>query len=109
MKEKFIITKNAIDLINDLEKENGKIIIYQGSGCCDGSIPLCLSKNDFKLGTNDILIAKSNDIEFYAHSSQNEYYSHLQLILDITDGNGSEYSLEFGTGKRFILNRKPLN
>ncbi len=109
MKEKFIITKNALSLINELEKENGKIIIYQGSGCCDGSIPLCLAKSDFKLGTNDILLAKSNDIEFYVHSSQNEYYSHLQLILDITDGNGSEYSLEFGTGKRFILNRKPLN
>lgn len=99
----FKITDNAIKLIETLLKEYKEIIIYQGSGCCDGSIPICMDANDFKIGSNDVLLFKNNLIKFYVHNTQVEYYQYLSLTLDVKDGNGSEYSIEYGTNQHFVL------
>jgi len=34
--------------------------------------------------------------------SQFEYWKHTQLIIDVVAGNGGMFSLEGGTGKRFL-------
>jgi hypothetical protein len=34
---------------------------------------------------------------------QFEYWKHTQLMLDVTNGRGSSFSLEIPLGKRFII------
>ena len=40
-------TKEALDLIREIQEEYGEVIFHQSGGCCDGSAPMCFSKNDF--------------------------------------------------------------
>ena len=100
---RVIATDSALDLIKDMQCANGEIIFYQSGGCCDGSVPYCYQKDDFKIGENDILLGLIGGVKFYIHKAQFEYWKHTQLIIDAQTGNGSEFSLEYGSGKRFVL------
>ena len=67
-------------------------------------MPICALKSDFILGESHRLIGNIGGANFYLHQSLLEYYNSTQLIIDATEGNGSEYSLEYGSGWRFSLN-----
>ncbi|RDU63186.1 DUF779 domain-containing protein [Helicobacter sp. MIT 14-3879] len=101
--KKVIATDSALKLIQSLKKEYKELIFYQSGGCCDGSTPYCYEKNDFKIGENDLLLGEIDSVPFYIHKAQYEYFKHTQLILNALEENGSEFSLEYGTGKSFIL------
>lgn len=101
--EHVVATANALELINKLKNEYGELIFHQSGGCCDGSVPLCYEAKDFKVGSNDTLLGTIGGVPFYIHNTQLEYYKHTQLIIDAKKGNGSEYSLEYGSGEMFFL------
>ena len=101
--EKVIATEAAVELIQKLKEENGNIIFYQSGGCCDGSVPFCYLAEDFKIGENDLLLGQIGGVNFYIHKAQYEYWKFMQLIINAIEGNGSEYSLEYGMGKHFVV------
>ncbi len=39
---------------------------------------------------------------FYIGGEQFAYWAHTQLIIDVVAGNGGMFSLDNGTGKRFL-------
>lgn len=98
------VSQNAANLLKELKGEytNG-IILYLSSGCCDGSALLCYQKDDFKLGSSDILLGVAENVGIYTHKSNLGYLKDSIFTLDTTEGNGSEYSLEYGKDIHFVF------
>jgi uncharacterized protein len=44
--------------------------------------------------------------KFYMGADQFEYWKHTQLILNVTPGRGSSFSLEIPLGVRFFIESK---
>jgi uncharacterized protein (DUF779 family) len=47
-------------------------------------------------------IGEIDGVPFYIGADQFEYWKHTQLIIDVVTGNGGMFSLENGSGKRFL-------
>jgi uncharacterized protein (DUF779 family) len=96
-------TEAANILIDSLKEKYGEMIFHQSGGCCDGSAPMCYPKGEFYLGGSDVELGIAHGIHFYMSSSQFSYWEHTHLTLDAIPGNGGQFSLENGTGMRFII------
>ena len=102
------ITDKAIEIVEKLKKEHGKLIFHQSGGCCDGSSPMILKEVDMYLDSSDILVGKVSGVNFYMNRDQFEYWKHTHLTVDITAGRGSSFSLEIPLGLRFIIQSRIL-
>lgn len=96
----------AIELIAALKKQHGKLMFHQSGGCCDGSQPMCFEEGEFRVGYSDVCIGKVEGVDFWMAKDQFEYWKHTQLMLDVTNGRGSSFSLEIPLGKRFFIQSK---
>jgi uncharacterized protein (DUF779 family) len=96
-------TEAANKLIDSLKEKYGEIIFHQSGGCCDGSAPMCYPKGEFYLGGSDVEVGITHGVYFYMGASQFSYWEHTHLTLDAIPGNGGQFSLENGTGMRFII------
>lgn len=102
MIKRVTVTEKAEEVIKQLQKRFGDLEFHQSGGCCDGSAPMCFQKGDFKIGESDVLLGNIASCNFYMSKDQFEYWKHTQLIIDITKGRGSSFSLEIPLGLRFI-------
>jgi len=96
-------TAKAIELIETLRAQHGPLLFHQSGGCCDGSSPMCYPQNDFIVGDLDVLLGEIAGAPFYISPSQFEYWKHTQLTIDVVEGRGGMFSLENGTGSRFLV------
>jgi hypothetical protein len=85
-----------------LRADNGDILFHQSGGCCDGSAPMCYPQGDFLVGDNDVKLGEIGGAPFYIGAAQFEYWKHTQLIIDVVPGQGGMFSLDNGTGVRFL-------
>lgn len=106
--ERIAITTAAKKTLTSLQKEHGELIFHQSGGCCDGSSPMLIPKNDMYLDESDILLGNINGVNFYMNKDQFEYWKHTHLTVDITKGRGSSFSLEIPLGLRFIIKSRLL-
>jgi uncharacterized protein (DUF779 family) len=67
---------------------------------------MCFEKGEFKVGGSDVQIGTIADCAFYMSKDQFEYWKHTQLLIDITPGRGSSFSLEIPLGLRFIVHSR---
>ena len=104
--KRILVTEAAIKLIKKLKLDFGELIFHQSGGCCDGSSPMCFEKNDFKMGSSDVGLGEIEGCEFWMSKDQFEYWKHTQLLIDITPGRGSSFSLEIPLGLRFIVHSR---
>ena len=95
-------TPEAVELINLLRSEHGNVLFHQSGGCCDGSAPMCYPTGDYMVGDDDVHLGTIGGAEVYISSSQFAYWQHTQLIIDVVPGRGGMFSLENGSGKRFL-------
>lgn len=102
------ITEEAAEVLPGLKEQHGELIFHQSGGCCDGSSPMLLPKEDFYLDDNDILLGEVAGIPFYMSHDQFEYWKHTHLTVDITTGRGASFSLEIPLGKRFLIKSRML-
>lgn len=109
MTKRILATGAAINLIEQLKKENGPLMFHQSGGCCDGSQPMCFLSGEFKIGGSDVLLGEIADTPFYMNRDQFEYWKHTQLTLDVTPGRGSSFSLEIPLGVRFYIHSRIFN
>lgn len=100
---KVIATEESIKVIQELQSIHGDLLFHQSGGCCDGSAPMCYPKDEFRIGENDVYLGDIENSAFYMSSFQYEYWKHTQLIIDITKGRGSSFSLEIPMGLRFVV------
>jgi uncharacterized protein (DUF779 family) len=96
-------TSDALELIAVLRERHGPIMFFQSGGCCDGSAPMCYPAGEFNVSETDVYLGDLDDAPFYIGREQFEYWQHTQLIIDVVPGNGGMFSLDNGTGKRFLL------
>ena len=96
-------TDKALALIEQLKKLHGPLMFHQSGGCCDGSQPMCFTDGEFKVGSSDVWMGTISNCKFYMGADQFEYWKHTQLILDVTPGRGSSFSLEIPLGVRFFI------
>jgi uncharacterized protein (DUF779 family) len=100
--ERVLITEEAKKIIDKLRAQYGPLMFHQSGGCCDGSQPMCFEKGEFKVGGSDVWLGEVYGCDFFMNNDQFEYWQHTQLILDITPGRGSSFSLEIPLGLRFF-------
>ena len=103
---RILATEAALQLIERLKKLHGPLMFHQSGGCCDGSAPMCFEEGEFRVGSNDICLGIIGGCKFYMSADQFEYWKHTQLILDVTPGRGSSFSLEIPLGLRFCIQSK---
>ncbi|WP_019038409.1 DUF779 domain-containing protein [Psychroflexus tropicus] len=103
------ITEKAEKVLNELKSKHGEVIFHQSGGCCDGSSPMLLPKEDFYLDDSDVLLGEVGGVNFYMNEAQFEYWKHTHLTVDITEGRGSSFSLEIPEGYRFIIQSRLLS
>jgi len=102
MVERVIATEKAIELIEKLKTAHGPLLFHQSGGCCDGSAPMCYPINEFKTGSQDVLLGTIAGCPVYIGGAQFERWAHTQLIIDVVPGRGSGFSVESPEGVRFL-------
>ena len=95
-------TAAALELIETLRAQHGDVLFHQSGGCCDGSAPMCYPVGDYIVGDRDVNLGTIGGAQVFISRSQFEYWQHTQLIIDVVSGRGGMFSLENGTGKRFL-------
>ena len=101
--DRVVATDAALDMIGELRKRHGPVMFFQSGGCCDGSAPMCYPEGDFNVSDTDVYLGDLGGARFYMGREQFAYWEHTQLIIDVVAGNGGMFSLDNGTGRRFLL------
>lgn len=99
---RVVATEATLAFLTTLKDKYGPLMFFQSGGCCDGSSPLCYAVNDFHIGDDDVYLGDLDGTPFFIGHDQFEYWQHTQLIIDVIDGMGGMFSLDNGTGKRFL-------
>lgn len=100
--ERVTATPAALAFIEELRRRHGPLMFFQSGGCCDGSAPMCYAAGEFNLGDADVHLGNLDGVPFYMGAEQFAYWEHTQLIIDVVAGNGGMFSLDNGTGRRFL-------
>ncbi len=100
--ERVTATPAALDMLATLRQKYGPLMFFQSGGCCDGSAPMCYAAGEFDISDSDVYLGNLNGTPFYMGLEQFAYWEHTQLIIDVVDGNGGMFSLDNGTGRRFL-------
>lgn len=107
--ERVIATDEALAFIDELRAKHGEVLFHQSGGCCDGSSPMCYPAGEFRVGQRDVLLGEIGGAKFYMSAPQFEYWKHTQLIIDVVPGHGGMFSLDNGTGRRFLVRSRLLD
>lgn len=99
---RVVATDAAREFIAALRQKHGALMFFQSGGCCDGSAPMCYAMGDFAVSDTDVYLGSIDGTPFYMDCQQFEYWRHTQLIIDVVDGNGGMFSLDNGSGRRFL-------
>jgi uncharacterized protein (DUF779 family) len=99
---RVLATDAACALIANLTAQHGEILFHQSGGCCDGSSPMCFKVGEYSLAPDDVELGDIAGAKFYMSGSQFEYWKNTQLIIDVVPGMGGMFSLENGSGRRFL-------
>ncbi len=100
--DRVIATEAALQMIAELRGRHGPLMFFQSGGCCDGSAPMCYPNGEFSISDTDVYLGNLDGAPFYMGLEQFAYWEHTQLIIDVVAGNGGMFSLDNGTGRRFL-------
>jgi hypothetical protein len=106
MIDRVVATEAAQGLIAQLRARHGEVFFYQSHGCCDGSTPMCLAPGEMTPGAGDVQLGTVAGAAFWLSLAQRDYLANLQLTLDVAPGCNGSYSLEDGSGQRFVLHMR---
>ncbi len=102
MIDRVVATRQALALIEKLTRQHGPLMFHQSGGCCDGSAPMCYPLGEFRTGASDVRLGVIGGAPFYIGAAQFDYWRRTQLVIDVTPGRGSGFSLEAPEGLRFL-------
>ena len=100
--DRVTATDTALQMIAELRTRHGPLMFFQSGGCCDGSAPMCYPAGEFAISDTDVYLGNLDGAPFYMGLEQFAYWEHTQLIIDVVAGNGGMFSLDNGTGRRFL-------
>ncbi len=97
-------TEKVKDLLDKIREDHGDIILYMSGGCCDGTVPICFTKDEFKVGENDIKVGSIFGCDFFMAKDQFEYHKNSHITIDVLEGRASGFSLETMYDCKFVAN-----
>ncbi|MFZ4261138.1 DUF779 domain-containing protein [Sphingobacterium sp. HJSM2_6] len=104
MTTRIAVTKDALELIQQLQEKHGDLMFYQAGGCCEGTQPQCFEKGGFFPRMNDAMIGLVAGFEFWIDRDLFEYWKYSHFTLDVLEGFGpGGFSLETPLGKTFKI------
>ncbi|MEM7108294.1 MAG: DUF779 domain-containing protein [Bacteroidota bacterium] len=103
IQQKVIATAEAVAVIERLKNKHGELIFHFSGGCCDGSAPMCFTKEEFYIDQSDVLLGEISGCGFYMSHDQWNYYKNSALTLDVATHGPSSFSLETSLGVRFNI------
>jgi len=96
-------TDAALDLLAEIKSRHGDdLLFHQSGGCCDGSAPMCFAASDYMVGPQDVCLGRIGSVPFYMNRDQHDRWKHTTLTIDAVVGMGGMFSLDNGTGRRFL-------
>ena len=98
---KITATENAIQVVEMLKLKHGNILFEQTSGCCDGTVPLCLKADGHYISSQLVIVGHIAGVPYYMEKRQLRYLEHIQIEIDVMDGPGASFSLESAEGYGF--------
>ena len=102
-KMKVSATQSALNLLSELQDKYGeKLMFHQSGGCCDGSAPMCFPAKEYQVGSSDVKLGDIDGTPFYMNEDQYEKWKNTDLTIDAVKGIGGMFSLDNGTGQRFL-------
>lgn len=99
---RVVITTRAIALLKSLKERHGPLLFHQSGGCCDGSVPLCLPQDEFRVGARDVLLDVVEGTPFYVDELHFQLPGNQKLLLDAVASESDSFSLECADGMRFV-------
>jgi uncharacterized protein (DUF779 family) len=93
-------TPAALTALARLREQRGPVVLYQTSGCCGGSSPICFVRGDLLIGDGDLLLGRVGDCPVYIDDRLYEIWKHTQLIIDVAAGAPEAFSLPAGEQKQ---------
>lgn len=99
---RVVATPAAMALITRLRDKYGPVMFHQSGGCCDGSSPMCYPVGDYLVAPDDVKLGEIGGAAFFISPAQFEYWRHTQVVIDVVEGMGGMFSLDNGTGLRFL-------
>lgn len=103
------ITEEASIVLEKIKSKHGDLIFHQSGGCCDGTAPMLLEKDEFYIDDNDVLLGQILDINYFISKDQFTYWKHSFLTIDVVVGRGASFSLEIPLGVRFLIRSRLLS
>ncbi len=100
---KVTATESAIQVVEMLKSKYGNILFEQTSGCCDGTVPLCLEADGHYISSQLVIVGHIADVPYYIEKNQLRFLEHTQIEVDVMDGQGASFSLESSEGYGFIM------
>ncbi len=99
---KIVITPKAAAVLKALKERYGPVLFHQSGGCCDGSVPLCLRQDEFRIGARDKLLDVVDDTPFYVDDFHYPFLAGERLVLDVIPSQGDSFSLESADELKFV-------
>ena len=100
------ITDKAAEVVRKLKDQHGEVIFHQSGGCCDGTAPMMIEKEDFYLDDSDIYLGELEAVPYYMSEDMYDIWKYTHITVDVTEGRGSTFSLEIPLGLRFIIHSR---
>jgi uncharacterized protein len=97
------ITPEAAQLVRRLREQNGALLFHISGGCCEGSAPMCLPVEDFRVGSRDVRIGEIEGCPVYAGAGQHEYLKDAAIEIGVATSEVESFSIEAPEGMRFTL------
>lgn len=104
--EKLVATEKAIEVIKLMKEKHGNILFEQSSGCCDGTVPICIQADGHYISSQLVRVGEIAEVPYYIDKHQAEYLKHMQIIVDVMEGRGASFSLESAEGYAFLMQSK---
>lgn len=94
----------ALEFLEQLKSSYGaNLLFYQSGGSCGGSSPMCFEQKEFAIGDSNVLLGEIGNVPFYLNYDQYSRWLHTNLVIDVVGGMGGMFSLDNGTGRRFLV------
>jgi hypothetical protein len=81
-------------MLERLTAERGPLAIFQSGGCCDGTSPICVQREEeLPPGTNNVLLGEVAATPFYVDAEQYRRWGRPAFLIDVGAGPAQGFSL----------------
>jgi uncharacterized protein (DUF779 family) len=102
--EEILATDAAAAVIAGLKERHGEVSLHM-SGSYGVSV-VCLPAGELRFGGQDILMGYAAGVPLFMMSEQLPYWQDTTMVLDVSQGLASGFSLESGCGVHFTISKR---